>query len=182
MSVQISFGRRPTENFERYLNRHCSSWTFNRRQLQSVISKFCGHYCIYYCMLRSRGIDMPKIVNSFTTDTGLNDVLVHGFVCRHREWLWWIDKNNRSINTRSFISYIHDTNKRQIYVNYYTVESIIRIKFNCHNGEKCQSMLHRSQRTDSSWRRTGGILCNLANRTGSCDRHRNSKVEQSRET
>ena len=33
-------------------------------------------------MLRSRGIDMPKIVNSFTTDTGLNDVLVHGFVCR----------------------------------------------------------------------------------------------------
>ena len=80
-----SFGRRPTENFERYLNRHCSSWTFNRRQLQSVISKFCGHYCIYYCMLRSRGLDMPKIVNSFTTDTGLNDVLVHGFVCRHRE-------------------------------------------------------------------------------------------------
>ena len=35
-----SFGRRPTANFERYLNRHCSSWTFNRRQLQSVISNF----------------------------------------------------------------------------------------------------------------------------------------------
>ena len=33
-------------------------------------------------MLRSRGVDMPKIVSSFTTDTGLNDVLVHGFVCR----------------------------------------------------------------------------------------------------
>ena len=33
-------------------------------------------------MLRSRGIDMPKIVNSFTGDNGLNDVLVHGFVCR----------------------------------------------------------------------------------------------------
>jgi len=75
-----SFGRRSTANFERYLYRHCSSWTFNRRQLQSVISNFFGHYCIYYCMLRSRGIDMPK--NSFTADTGLNDVLVHGFVCR----------------------------------------------------------------------------------------------------
>ena len=24
-------------------------------------------------------------INSFTTDTGINDVLVHGFVCRHRE-------------------------------------------------------------------------------------------------
>jgi len=81
-----------------------------------------------------------------------------------------------------FTSYIHDTNKRQIHVNYYMVESIIHIKFNCHNGAKCQSMLHRSQRTDSSWRRTGGILSNLANRAGSCDRRRNSRVEQSRET
>ena len=80
MHFEDSFGRRPAANFERYMNRQCSSWTFNRRQLQSVISKFCGHYCIYYCMLRSRG--MPKIVNSFTADTGLNDVLVHGFVCR----------------------------------------------------------------------------------------------------
>ena len=33
-----SFGQPPTANFERYLNRHCSSWTFNRRQLQSVIN------------------------------------------------------------------------------------------------------------------------------------------------
>jgi len=77
-----SFGRRPTTLFERYLNRHCCSWTFNDRQLQSVVSKFCGHYCIYYCMLRSRGVDMRKIVSSFSSDTGLNDALVHGFVCR----------------------------------------------------------------------------------------------------
>jgi len=77
-----SFGRSPTANFEHYLNRHCSSWTFNRRQLQSVISRFCGHYCVYYCMLRSRGIDMTKIVSSFSSDTALNDVLVHKFVCR----------------------------------------------------------------------------------------------------
>ena len=64
---------------------------------------------------------------------------------------------------------------------YRSVESIIHIKFNCHNGAKCQSMLHCSQRTDSSWRGTGGILCNLANQAGSCDHRRNSKVEQSRE-
>jgi len=79
-----SFGRRPDEKFERYMERHCSSWTFDDRQLQSVVSRFCGHYCIYYCTLRSRGIDMRKIVSSFTGDTGLNDVLVHGFVCRLR--------------------------------------------------------------------------------------------------
>jgi len=79
-----SFGRPPTANFERYLNRHCSSWTFNDRQLQSVISRFCGHYCIYYCVLRTRDVDMRKILSSFTTDTAFNDVLVHGFVCMRK--------------------------------------------------------------------------------------------------
>ena len=80
-----SFGDPPTANFERYLNRHCSSWKCNRGQLQSVISRFCGHYCIYYCMLRSRGVDMCKIVSSFSTDTALNDVLVRRFVCRRHQ-------------------------------------------------------------------------------------------------
>ena len=73
-----SFGRRPNSVFERYLNRHCSSWIFNDRQLQSVASKFCGHYCV----LRDRGINMRKFISSFTSDTGLNDVLVHASVYR----------------------------------------------------------------------------------------------------
>ena len=77
-----SLGHPPTVDFAHYLNVHCSSWIFNRKQIQSVISRFCGHYCVYYCMLRCKGIDMPKIVSSFTSDTALNDVLVHGFVCR----------------------------------------------------------------------------------------------------
>ena len=51
-------------------------------RLQSVISRFCGQYCVYYCMLRSRGIDMTKIVSNVSSDTALNDVLVHKFVCR----------------------------------------------------------------------------------------------------
>ena len=79
-----SFGRRPSADFERYMNRHCLTWNFNDRQLQSVVSKFCGHYCIYFCINRSRGVDMRKIVRSFTTDTGLNDVLVHAFVCMNK--------------------------------------------------------------------------------------------------
>jgi len=76
-----SFGRRPNIDFELYMNRHCVSWNFNDRQLQSIISKFCGHYCIYFCIRRGSGIDMRKIVRSFTSDTGLNDVLVHAYVC-----------------------------------------------------------------------------------------------------
>jgi len=77
-----SLGRRPSVDFERYMNRHCSSWIFNDRQLQSVTSKFCVHYCICYCVFRRIGVDMRKITASFTSDTALDDILVHAMVCR----------------------------------------------------------------------------------------------------
>jgi len=80
-----SFGRRPRTDFERYMNRHCRYRTFNDKQLQSVVSQFCGHYCICCFLYRSSGIDMRKIVCSFTSDTALNDVLVHALVCRIRK-------------------------------------------------------------------------------------------------
>ena len=77
-----SFGQRPATIFADYMNNSCSDyWTYNKRQLQSIVSRVCGYYCVYFCMLRSVGIDMFKIVNSFTSDTGFNDVLVHGFLC-----------------------------------------------------------------------------------------------------
>ena len=76
-----SFGRRPNEHFEHYMNTNCRIWTFNRRQLQSAISSFCGFYCCVYVKLRSRKINMTEMVNMFTRDTGYNDMLVHGFVC-----------------------------------------------------------------------------------------------------
>ena len=78
-----SFGRPPSKPLERYMNTSCKNWTFNSRQLQSVVSSFCGHYCIYYCLLRSRGITMNEIVASFSNDTGFNDSMVHAFVCRN---------------------------------------------------------------------------------------------------
>jgi hypothetical protein len=37
-----------------------------------------------YIVLRSRGIDMPKIIGMFGNDTGYNDWLVHQFVCNKR--------------------------------------------------------------------------------------------------
>lgn len=76
-----SFGRPPSSNFIDYLNRHCKYWIYNDRQIQSIVSHFCGHYCIYYCMLKCKGVDLRRIVNSFTNDTGFNDVLVHKFIC-----------------------------------------------------------------------------------------------------
>ena len=76
-----SLGRRPTAIFERYMNEHCREWTFNCKQLQSITSRFCGHYCACFCILRSRGISMCRFLHYFSNDTGLNDVVVHELIC-----------------------------------------------------------------------------------------------------
>ena len=73
-----SLGREPARVFERYMNEHCREWTFNRKQLQSITSRFCGHYCACFCILRSSGFHMLRY---FTDDTGLNDVVVHELIC-----------------------------------------------------------------------------------------------------
>jgi hypothetical protein len=79
-----SFGMPPNKHFECYMNLKCSRWTFNRKQLQSRISSFCGYYCCLFVILRCRGLDMTKIVGMFTIDTGYNDWLVHRFLCIKR--------------------------------------------------------------------------------------------------
>ena len=77
-----SFGRKPEKEFERFMNKHCADWTFNSRQLQSLVSYFCGHYCIFYCLYKCIGYDLNSILRCFTNnDTGINDWLVHSFVC-----------------------------------------------------------------------------------------------------
>lgn len=77
-----SFGRPPDTSFRTFLNRNCVNWIFNERHLQSAISRFCGHYCIFYCLHRARNKNVNAITNLLTTDTGLNDYVVHTYVCK----------------------------------------------------------------------------------------------------
>ena len=77
-----SFGSRPSRDFESYMNCYCEYWTRNERQLQSIISKYCGAYCVWFCIMKSRGFAMHEIVNNLTNDTALNDHLVHKFACK----------------------------------------------------------------------------------------------------
>ena len=74
-------GLAPAAVFEHYMNEHCRDWIFNSKQLQSV-SQFCGHYCVCFCILRSRDVDLRYFLTYFTHDTGLNDVVVHGLLCK----------------------------------------------------------------------------------------------------
>src|SRR6267154_1783407 len=36
-----SFGLRPKSVFERYIDKHCIAWTFSKKQMQSLVSRFC---------------------------------------------------------------------------------------------------------------------------------------------
>ena len=76
-----SFGQKPSGILEDYMNERCNDWIYSTRQLQSIVSSYCGFYCCFYCMLRCRDFDLTRIVNFFTKDTGFNDSIVHGFVC-----------------------------------------------------------------------------------------------------
>ena len=76
-----SFGRPPDDPFRTFLNDNCNYWIYNDRHLQSAISRFCGHYCIFYCLFRCRGRNVNAIANRLTLDTGLNDYLVHSYIC-----------------------------------------------------------------------------------------------------
>src|SRR6476469_3047014 len=77
-----SYGQRPDQYFSRYLDKFSSKWIFNSKKLQSILSRFCGHYCIFYALFKCLGYSMKDITNCFLLDdTGLNDALVHKFVC-----------------------------------------------------------------------------------------------------
>jgi hypothetical protein len=77
-----SFGLPPKLVFERYMNNTCMSWNFNRKQMQSLVSRFCGHYCIWYCMNKFRSVSLNELVHVISNDTGLNDFLIHRFACK----------------------------------------------------------------------------------------------------
>ena len=75
-------GRFQTKRLKTFSEVNCTVLIWNDKQLQSVISKYCGHYCIFYCLYRCRGVDGHKVDKMYTTDTSLNDSIVHNLVCK----------------------------------------------------------------------------------------------------
>ena len=77
-----SFGRPPEPTFAQFLARNCVGWRHNNRQIQSSVSYFCGQYCCFYCLYKSIDTDLLAITGCFSNDTGLNDYMVHAFICK----------------------------------------------------------------------------------------------------
>ena len=63
-----------------FLDSHASSWTYNSKTLQSLISEVCGHYTVYYILFRSRGCSLTEILTHFSDNVSVNDKTVERFV------------------------------------------------------------------------------------------------------
>ena len=63
-----------------FLDSHSSSWTYNSKTLQSLISEVCGHYTVYYILFRSRGCSLSKILTHFSSNVSLNNKTVERFI------------------------------------------------------------------------------------------------------
>ena len=72
-----------TGTFSSFLNNNSNGWSFNSVTLQSINSKVCGHYCLYYALFRCRNIGMSTIVHRFSKNIQRNDFLVKRFIEKH---------------------------------------------------------------------------------------------------
>lgn len=66
----------PVKNFVSFIKRNCTSWNFNRNELQSLNTDVCGDYCIWFLSERARGKSMQDIVSQFSNDCKNNDIMV----------------------------------------------------------------------------------------------------------
>ena len=76
-----SYGKSPhTYNFDKWISKNTSSWTYNQKRMQGNNSSVCGHYCVFYLLHRFRNIPLSSLQDLFTADYAMNDTLVNNFI------------------------------------------------------------------------------------------------------
>ena len=76
-----SYGNHPSYyQLESYLDKTSSKWTYNRKQIQSVISDFCGHYCVLFILHKCRNMSLDTFISKFSDSTIENDLLMLMFL------------------------------------------------------------------------------------------------------
>ena len=73
-----SYGKPPeTYNFQAWIERNATSWTYQKTRLQGDLSSVCGQYCLFFLLHRLRDI---SISGFFSRDKDLNDSWVNDFI------------------------------------------------------------------------------------------------------
>jgi len=77
-----SFGQSPTyyhKYWETNFKRYSKDYVYNKVVLQNPQSNKCGKFCIYYCILRSMGVDFECIIDKkINLDDFINCLTVTG--------------------------------------------------------------------------------------------------------
>jgi hypothetical protein len=73
-----SFGNRPQYyRLYSYLKKFSKKIIYNNQVIQDYDSHYCGHYCLYFLFLKSRGFGLDHIKRLFSkTDKNFNDLLI----------------------------------------------------------------------------------------------------------
>ena len=75
-----SYGRPPQREFKRFLDKHCVSWNFSKKQLQQYTSTTCGQHCVFFIHARSLGLSLTKFLSLFTSNRAENDDIVCAYI------------------------------------------------------------------------------------------------------
>ena len=70
-----SYGHDPAYfNMLNYIKRFSSEFTYNKKQIQGILSVTCGHYCVFFILLMNRGYSLSTILSCFSSKNfDLND-------------------------------------------------------------------------------------------------------------
>lgn len=72
-----SYGNPPfSKHFVDFMRTHSIGYNFNKKQLQSLFSSYCGNYCCEYVLHRCRGYSLKSFVAKFSKATLKNDVKI----------------------------------------------------------------------------------------------------------
>ena len=66
--------------FAGFMNQNSTSWISNKETIQSLSSKVCGHYCVYFILFRCRGLRMHTITAHFSSNLAENDRRIASFI------------------------------------------------------------------------------------------------------
>lgn len=81
-----SYGNGPgyyTDSFKAFLEKNTKNYKFNTKCLQSMYSTVCGHYCLYFILMKSRRFSLETIVSRFGENKSHNDETVKQFIVNH---------------------------------------------------------------------------------------------------
>lgn len=72
-----SFGFPPSQkNILSFLKAHCKKITFNKKQIQHIVSSKCGKFVILFILCKMYDKNVEEILKKFSTNLSVNEVVI----------------------------------------------------------------------------------------------------------